>query len=162
MEQKFIKMTYSPVDIARQYLFIREASQNAGQRVEAIQKWCGGSRGQSWCCYFVTMVLDICFQGQSPIPRLGACQNVYELAIKNGWVTNYPKIGDIFLYINDANHAHHIGFVTIDGGDIGIAGNTSADGSSSNGNRVAEHTLITNKKHIVFISYPREVTIIYK
>jgi len=56
-------MKYSPTDIARQYLFVREASQNKGQRVEAIQKWSGGDAGQSWCCYFVTMVLDICFQG---------------------------------------------------------------------------------------------------
>jgi len=70
---------FSPTLVARQFLFVREASiQNTGQRVEAIQKWGGGIKGESWCCYFATMVLDICFQGKSPIPRLGACQDVYK------------------------------------------------------------------------------------
>lgn len=59
-------MKHSPTDIARQYLFVREAGQNKGQRVEAIQKWSGGQQGDSWCCEWATMILDICFQGESP------------------------------------------------------------------------------------------------
>ena len=148
-------MKYSPTDIARQFLFVREAGANTGQRVEAIQKWSGGAAGQSWCCYFATMVLDLCFEGKAPIPRLGACQDVYDLAKKNGWLTTKPVKDDVFIYVNDDDHAHHIGIITIDGGGIGIAGNTSEDGTSSNGDRVAEHGLTTNYAHIKFIHYPR-------
>lgn len=146
-------MKYSPTAVSRQFLFVREAGANKGNRVEAIQKWGGGIAGQSWCCWFVTMVLDICFEGDSPIPRLGACQTVYDLATKNGWVVTAAQKDDIFLYVNDLNHAHHIGFITETG--QGIAGNTSADGVSSNGDRVAEHSVSTNPAHIKFVRYPR-------
>ena len=146
-------MKYSPTDIMRQFLFVREAGPNRGLRVEAIQKWCGGVAGASWCCYLATMVLDICFQGASPIPRLGAVQDVYDLARKNGWVVTDPQKDDIYIFVNDADHAHHIGFIT----DIpknGIAGNTSEDGKSSNGDRVAEHG-ISFGPHTKFIRYPK-------
>jgi hypothetical protein len=147
-------MKYSPTDIFRQFLFVREAGQNKGQRVEAIQRWSGGVPGDSWCCHSATMVLDICFEGNAPIPRLGRCQDVYDLAKKNGWLTDSPVKDDLFLYVNDEDHAHHIGVITIDGGDSGIAGNTSADGTSSNGDRVAEHG-ISKGPHVKYIHYPR-------
>jgi hypothetical protein len=149
-------MKYSPTDIARQFLYVREAAQqNTGQKVEAIQKWCGGQKGESWCCYFATMVLDICFQGGSPIPRLGACQDVYDLAKKNGWLTDKPLKDDIYLYVDANDHAYHIGIVTVDGGTPGIAGNTSEDGTSSNGDRVAEHGISINHKVVKYVHYPR-------
>lgn len=144
---------YSPTKIARQFLFVREVPQNKGLRVEAIQHWSGGQTGDYWCCEFATMVLDICFQGVSPIPRLQAVQDVYNLAKKNGWMTDNPQKDDLFIYVNDNDHAHHIGIFTDDW--RGIAGNTSADATSSNGDRVAEHGLITNRKYIKFIHYPR-------
>lgn len=143
---------YSPTEIARQFIFVREAGANKGQRVEAVQHWGGGNPGDSWCAWFATMVLDICFQGSSPIPRLGAVQSVYDLAKKNGWMTSAPTNNDIFIYVNDDDHAHHIGFVTFPG--VGIAGNTSADGKSSNGDRVAEHE-ISAGPHVKYIHYPR-------
>lgn len=143
---------YSATEIARQFLFVREVPQNKGQRVEAIQKWGGGVPGDSWCAWFATMVLDICFQGNSPIPRLGAVQSIYDLAKKNGWMVSTPVNNDLFIYVNDVDHAHHIGFVTDPG--QGIAANTSADGKSSNGDRVAEHA-ISAGPHIKYIHYPR-------
>jgi hypothetical protein len=143
-------MKYSPTDIARQYLFVREAGQNKGNRVEAIQKWGGGAAGDSWCCWFVTMVLDICYEGESPIKRMGSCQSVYDLAKGNGWLVDTPQMNDIFLYVDDNNHAHHIGFITE--GGAGIAGNTSADGASSNGDRVAEHGISTGS-HVKYVRY---------
>lgn len=150
-------MKYSPIEIARQFLPLREASiQNTGQRVEAVQKWGGGSKGESWCCYFATMVLDICFEFNSPIPRLGACQDVYNMAKAKGWLTDKPVVNNLFLYVNDQDHAHHIGIVTKDGGGEGIAGNTSEDGKSSNGNGVYEHALITNPNHIKFVAFPMD------
>jgi len=145
-------MKYNPIDIARQYLFVREVQPNTGQRVNAIQKWCGGNAGDSWCCEFATMVLDICFQGDSPIPRLQAVNDVYSLAkTHNGWLTLNPVPNDLYIYVDGNDHAHHIGIYT--GNNNGIAGNTSADGTSSNGDRVAEHSLITNPAYIKFIHY---------
>lgn len=132
------------LDIARLFLFVREVGQNHGQRVEAIQHWSGGddADGTSWCAWWVTMVLDLEFQGESPIPRMGSCQAIRELAEKNGWMANdTPSVGDLFLYVNDADHAHHIGIVTQLDPLMGIAGNTDALGKSNNGDRVAEHDI---------------------
>lgn len=144
---------YSPTVIARQFLFVREVPVNKGLRVNAIQKWSGGLTGDSWCCEFATMVLDICFQGNSPIPRLQKVQDVYDLALKNGWIVENPMKDDLFIYIDSSGHAHHIGIFTENGN--GIAGNTSADGTSVNGDRVAEHLLVTNPLYIKYIRYPR-------
>ena len=149
-------MKYSPTDIARQYLFVREAAeQNTGQRVEAIQKWSGGQRGDSYCCEFATMVLDICFQGNSPIPRLQACQDVYDQAKKDGYLTTSPVKDDLYLFVDGNDHAHHIRIVTADGGVTGIAGNTSEDGTSSNGTGVFEHAISTNPVTVKYVHYPR-------
>lgn len=142
---------YSPVTISRQWLFVREQGQNKGRFVEGIQHWSGGQFGDSWCCEFACMILDICFQGNSPITKFQAVQDVYNLAKKNGWMTNNPTANDIFIYVDDNDHAHHIGFIT--GQGVGIAGNTSEDGTSSNGDRVAEHKLTTNPNHIKYIHY---------
>lgn len=138
---------------ARRYLFVREAGQNMGQRVEAIIRWCGGQPGQSWCCYFVTKILDLMFGGNAPIPRGGVCQDVYALAKKNGWLTDTPLKGDLFVYVDANDHAYHIGFHTDPG--QGLAGNTSEDGKSSNGDGVHEHGLISTESHVKHIKYPR-------
>ena len=144
---------YSPTDIARQFLYIREVPQNRGLRVESIQHWSGGQFGDSWCAEFAWMILDICFQGNSPIDRFQAVQSLYDIAKNNNWITGNPTKNDLFIYVDDNDHAHHIGIFTENGN--GIAGNTSADGASSNGNMVAEHLLITNINHIKYINYPR-------
>ena len=145
-------MQYDPVAIARQFLYVREVPDNRGLRVEAIQHWSGGQFGDSWCCEFATLVLDVAFQGASPIPRLQACQDILDLSNKNGWTTDTPSEGDLFLYVNDAGHAHHVGLVTATDTLTGIAGNTSADGTSTNGDRVAEHAISAT----VFVAYPRD------
>lgn len=141
------------VAVGRLFGFVREAGPNTGQRVEAIQRWCGGMPGDSWCCYYATMVLDLAFQGKSPIPRQGSCQVLYDFATQKGWVTDTPATGDLFLYVNEGDHAHHVGIVTkVDGTDVyGIAGNTSASGKSNNGDGVYEHQVYPQK----FIAYPR-------
>ena len=139
----------------RQFRYVREAKeQNTGQRVEGIQRWGGGEKGQSWCCYWATMMLDSWYQGQSPIPRLGLCEDVHDLAKKNGWITTTPEPGDIVLSVTDTGHAHHIGIVTSSSPLKSIAGNTSKDGVSSNGDGVYEHEISTTNK--VFVKYPRQ------
>jgi hypothetical protein len=146
------------VFLARRFSHVREAGANTGARVEAIQKWCGGKAGESWCCYFATMVLDLAFDGKSPIPREGVCQDVYALAKKNGWVRNRGEVGDLFLYVDGNDHAHHIGIITFimaartpNPFYSGIAGNTSEDGQSTNGTGVFEHAVSPH----VFVHYPR-------
>ena len=146
-------LSYDPVAIARQFLFVREAGQNHGLRVNAIQKWGGGEDGQSWCMWFATMVLDIAFQGEAPIPRQGSCEAVRQLARQNAWIVATPSVGDLVLSINDQGQAHHVGLVTKVDPLMSIAGNTSEDGASSNGDRVAEHVLDPANKE--FVHYPR-------
>ena len=139
------------VDIARLFSYVRETTiQNRGLRVEAIQHWSQGAYGDSWCAEFATMVLDIYFQGNSPVPRVGSCQIILDLAKREGWVTKTPVPGDLFFYVNQDGHAHHVGFVTQVSPLTGIAGNTSEDGTSSNGDGVHEHAINTT----VFVHYP--------
>lgn len=160
------KILSSPTEEMRKLLYIRERGANKGQRIEGIQRWAGGQPGDSYCCESATMVLDICYQGASPIPLATACETVYQLAKAKGWLvpdTELPVIDDIFLYVNDVDHAHHIGFVTgvtTDAANInhiiGIAGNTSADGKSSNGDGFHEHEISSNRKVTKFVRYPKE------
>lgn len=145
--------------IARLFLFVREAqAQNTGQRVEAIQRWSGGEAGQSWCAFFATMVLDIAYQGAAPIPRTGSCDDILHLAQKKGWLRERPAVGDLYLYLNNPQDAHHVGIVTdVDAaGFLGLSGNTSPDGLSSNGDRVAERHLVLKPGHTVFVHYQSE------
>lgn len=140
------------IDIARLFLFVREAAANAGQRVEAIQRWCGGSAGESWCCYFVTMVLDIEYQGNAPISRQGVCQDVFNLAFKKGWIIGQPEVGCLVISVDENGHAHHIAICTATDPLTTIAGNTSPDGLSSNGTGVFEHPISKTGK--VFVRVP--------
>lgn len=142
------------VFLARHFLHVREAGANSGCRVEAIQKWGGGRKGDSWCCWFATMVLDLAFVGLSPIPRMGSCQEVLDLAKKNGWTRPQGMAGDLALFLNSEGRAHHIGICTQDsykGDCMVIAGNTSKDGKSPNGTGVYEHLTTPD----VYVAYPR-------
>jgi len=143
-------------ELARKFLFVRELAGNTGARVEAIQRWSGGEKGQSWCAYFATMLLDIHFEGHAPIPRTGSCDEILTLAAKNNWLADVPHVDDLYLYVRDGTDAHHVGIVTDVVGDQfkGLSGNTSADGLSSNGDRVAER-LLERKPGTVFVRYPR-------
>lgn len=132
------------VTLFRRFLYLREAQslgQNRGLRVEAIQRWSGGVAGDSWCVELLWMVLDIAYQGHPPFDRMQSVETVRSWAQDQGRVTRTAKVGDLFLYINASGRAHHIGVVTALAPLIGIAGNTSEDGSSSNGDRCAEHEI---------------------
>ena len=146
------------IELARKFHYLREASgQNDGQRVEAVQKWGGGKKGDSWCAFWATMVLDIFYEGKSPIPRAGGCDVILELARTNGWLNETPHVGDLYLYLKSPTDAHHVGIVTDVNADgySGISGNTSEDGLSSNGDRVAERALKLKPSHTIFVRYPR-------
>lgn len=148
-------------DLARLFLFVREKREadgttaNAGARVEAIQRWCGGEKGQSWCAFFATMLLDIYFGGESPIPRTGSCDDILKWGRENDAVHETPHVEDLYLYVKDGDDAHHVGLVTdVDAnGFMGLSGNTSEDGLSSNGDRVAERHLTLKPGKTVFVRF---------
>lgn len=142
------------LEIARLFRFVHEAEPNKGQRVEAIQTWSGGAsaRGTSWCAWFVTMVFDLYYQGASLLPRMGSTEGIHQLAIKRGWIVTDPQPEDLVISVNAAGVAHHIGIVTLTEPLTSIAGNTSKDGSSSNGDQVAEHPIEPARK--VFVRIP--------
>lgn len=137
---------YDPVAIARQFLYVREATQNKGQRVEGIQRWCGGLPGDSWCCDLATMVFDLCYQGKSPIPRTGSCDMVLAVCRDQRWMVDTPQPGDLVFSMLGQTDAHHIAIVTNANPLTAIAGNTSQDGTSSNGDGCYEHAISPTNK----------------
>ena len=145
------------VEIARLFLFVRELEGNTGARVEAIQRWGGGKPGDAWCAFWATMVLDLAFAGNATIPRTGSCDAILNLARSNKWLSDTPRVGDLYLYLKTPDDAVHVGIVTdVDvTGYTGISGNTSEDGLSSNGDRVAERRLQLRPGKTVFVRYPR-------
>lgn len=143
--------------LARKTDFVREAGQNSGLRVNGIQYWCGGRDDEFWCCYWATMILDIAFKGRCPIKRTGSCEFVHKLARDKGWMVDTPVPGDLCLHLDDSGEAHHIGIVTEPWNGtyiVTIAGNTSKDGKSRNGDGVYEHPQ-PKTDHLRFVHYPR-------
>lgn len=145
--------------LARLFTFVREVGgQNQGVWVQMIQKLTGNAPPDSWCASFVSLILGMAYEGQSPMPRTASCDVMLEHAREKGWLTTEPSVGDIFLRLNTPTDAHHVGFVT----DISrlptigsISGNTSADGTSSNGDRVAEHDITPKAGTIIYVAYLR-------
>lgn len=148
----------SPTTIARRFSFARETDgPNDGTWVSFFQRFTGNRPGDSWCASFVSVVLDICYRGISPLHRTASAQALLDEATRKGLVAlaaGAPQPDDLFFYVNVAGMAHHVGFVTqvSAAGVVGIAGNTSADGMSSNGTGVFEHVVAPGA---VFARLPR-------
>lgn len=148
-------MLYNPIDISRQFSYIREASQqNRGLRVESIQHWAAGNYGDSWCMEFVWFVWDIASGGAASFERQGSVEAFRQWCKHHGFSSTGPVVGGFVMTIDPtANHAHHIGIVTSVTPLISIAGNTSVDGSDPNGNGVHEHEIsYTNKEFTLAVS----------
>jgi hypothetical protein len=155
---------YDPLDEARRFLYVREVAGNHGQRINGLQAWCGGEDGDSYCAEGATFVLDICYQGHSPVPRLRAVQDIYDLCERNGWLTTMPVPGDLYLRLGDH---HHVGFVTrfaFGQGEFGgISFNTSPPTipgvpESSDGDGCYEHDHIMQTADISFAHIPENGT----
>jgi hypothetical protein len=143
------------VELARCFLHVREAGPNAGLRVQAIQTWSGGQKGDSYCMELAWMWLDLYFRGKSPVTeRIQACEDFHALAHLKGWIVpndqRWP--GDFYLFVNAEGHAHHVGLVTT--WTDGIAGNTSPDGRSSDGSGCFEHAVPFDADHVVIVRVP--------
>lgn len=133
--------------------WLREVPQNRGLRVEGIQHYSGGSAGDSWCCELWWFCQDYAHKGNFEMPRVQACQDVYNYAKKKGYLFSNPQVGDTFLFVDANDHAHHIGFITKPGGAAGVAGNTSEDGHSDNGTGCFEHSMSLSPK-IKYVRFP--------
>ena len=144
--------------LARKFLFVRETKPNHGHWVELFQLHAGGQPGDSWCAAFVSFILAVAYGGymKAPLPRTMSCDVLLDAGRAAGWLSSVPEVGDVFLYLHNPVDAHHTGLITEvkdDGTVIGIAGNTSSDGKSSNGDGVYEHAIDTSK--IIYVRYPR-------
>lgn len=138
--------------IARRFSFVRETDgPNRGAWVSWFQRLCRGVPGDSWCADFVSVVLDVAYHGAPPLRATGSCQAMLDEAAAKGLVVDTPALNDLYFVLTDEGRAHHCGIVTATAPLIGIAGNTSPGGSSSNGTGVFEHTLQVKPLLIRFV-----------
>jgi hypothetical protein len=141
--------------IARRLDFIREVGgPNCGLWVNFVIREGGdGVPGDSWCCDFASLVERIAYDNKAISPRTGSCQTKLDYCRKKGWVVKTPQVDDLCFTVNSAGHAHHIGIVTAVNPLVTIAGNTSKDGTSDNGDGVYEHPVSVAGK--VFVRLPK-------
>ena len=144
--------------ISRHFYHIRETlGPNRGFFVSMLQRFCHGKDGDAWCADFVSFVLDIAYMGKPPLRKTGSTQEMLSEAKVKGFFTTTPRADDLFFFVREDGTPHHVGIVTdVDSPGlsfIGIAGNTSDDGTSSNGTGVFEHA-ITLTNGVVFVRLP--------
>lgn len=142
--------------VARHLLFIRETlGPNRGFWVNKLQREAGGKDGDSWCADFVSFVLDIAYMGLSPLPKTGSTQRMLDAARRRGWIVSAPALDCLYFFVHPDGAPHHVGIVTDirdHGIVVGIAGNTSPDGTSVNGTGVFEHQIPTT--NVVYARLP--------
>lgn len=140
------------VELARKFHYLREVGENKGLRVESIQHWSGGQSGDSWCMEFIWFLFDVFYEGACPFERVQAVEEFHQTAINNGWVIDAPEAECLVISVTPEGHGHHIAICTVADPLTTFAGNTSADGLSSNGDRAAEHEVSATSK--VFVRVP--------
>lgn len=143
------------VTCARRLSFVRETNgANAGAWVQFMQRLAGGKKGDSWCADFVCLVLAICYYGKRPIVNSGSTIELLNDCRKKGFVVSSPQPGDLCFSVRADGTPHHVAIVTLAKPLQTIAGNTSSDGLSSNGDGVYEHEV---HGRFVFARLPLEV-----
>lgn len=143
----------SLIVVARRLAFIRETlGQNRGAWVGFIQRFTGNGAGDSWCASFMSLILDIAYNGQPPLARTASADAMYRECRNKGFLITSPVLGCLFFYLNSDGIAHHVGISTAIAPLTGIAGNTSPDGLSANGDGVYEH--IINETSLAFAALP--------
>lgn len=144
--------------VARHLSFIRETQgPNRGAWVQALQRFCAGQPGDSWCADFVSFCLDVAYFGKSPVRRSGSTQVILADAKRAGYLVNgAAMVDDLFFFVRPDGTPHHVGIVTGTSPLTGLAGNTSTDGVSSNGVGVFEHPIV-NLAAVVFVRLPHTV-----
>lgn len=128
--------------VAARLSFIRETEgPNAGYWVNFLQRFCDGVEGDSWCADFESFVEDVAYKGKNLTPRTGSSDAKLRFCKAKGWIVAQPQLDDLYFYVHSNGVAHHIGIVSGIAPLTGIAGNTSKDGRSSNGDGVYDHAI---------------------
>ncbi len=137
-----------PVELiahARKFLYVREVTPNTGPEINGWLQRVGQPPGKSWCAAFAyCMVKDV--EPSNPLKPSASALHLLEYN-KHAQIASIDDLqpGDIVIYDHGKGegHAAIATNVTKVGGKLAafdtIAGNTSADGKSRNGDRVAEH-----------------------
>ncbi len=134
------------VATARKYLYVREtngSNSDGGGFIDQSLASLGLSPGASWCAW----VKETATVTGVTIKFRRSASGLNLLKLNPDLVVTDPQPGDILI----EDHGHgmsHVGIITdvikVDGeidAVATIAGNTSSDGLSRNGDRVAEHAL---------------------
>lgn len=135
--------------IARLYLFVREiGGANRGVWVGLFQAYTGNKAGDSWCASFVCFCLSIAYQGNSPLEKSASCDELLRQCREKGYMVPDPLPGDLVFNMAGKDDAVHIAIATValPYTLVTIAGNTSEDGKSSNGDGVYEHPVSRSNK----------------
>lgn len=128
--------------VARHFDFVRETDgPNKGVWVNLFQRFTGNGDGDSWCASFISFCLNVAYRGASPLVKSGAAHDLFAQCQQRGWLVAPPQPDDLYFYLDANGHAHHVGVITRAQPLIGLAGNTSPDGTSSNGTGVFEHAI---------------------
>jgi hypothetical protein len=146
------------IAIARQSDYVREAGDNKGLRVEAIQHAAGGSFGDSWCVEMFWVWIDFWTKGNSPFPRGLNSEELRQLAISKGWQIVDPEPGCCVINIVNGR-GEHTAMCTEPLPLVTIAGNTSPDGLSTNGDGVHEHPVSSVGKFYFRVPNPNNLPI---
>lgn len=143
--------------VAKRFDFVRETEgPNRGYFVAYFLRYTNTEEGQPWCAAFLSKVLDIAYKGKSPLIKSASTVVLLSLARQKGWVVQTPQVDDLYFFIRDDGTAHHVGAISGVSPSRGIAGNTSSDGLSSNGDGVYDHELNVLPKSIVFVRLPSQ------
>jgi hypothetical protein len=122
------------ISVARAHLWVREyGGPNRGQGVEAILALVHLKAGAPWCAAFVAYIGHAVLGVAWPLPLVGGCATIGDVARAKKLIRTTPQAGDVFiLHLPAKRRFGHTGFVTVvhaDGSCGTIEGNTSSDGS---------------------------------
>lgn len=139
--------------VARHFSFVRETEgPNHGYWVAYILGFTGNAEGDSWCASFVSLCDHIATKGAMRVARTASTITMLSRARFKGQVVSSPAVDDLVFSVRADGTPHHVGIVTNVSPLTSIAGNTSADGVSSNGDGVYEHEISAAGK--VFVRLP--------
>lgn len=150
-------MTASLAIVARRFLFVREADgPNAGHWVSFFQRFTGNPEGDAWCASFVCVVDDIATKGKRRLRRTASTREMLADLQRRNLIVSAPRVDDLVFSVDSTGIPHHVAIVTATNPLTTVAGNTSEDGTSSNGTGVFEHTV--SAAHKVYARLPTYLT----
>lgn len=84
---------------------------NAGNEIEAIQRFTGNRKGDPWCASAVAFVGGSMLESAWPVPKTASCDVILEWARAKGRLVDRPSFGALFLVMKSDKDATHVGAV---------------------------------------------------